>query len=93
MFLTAGLGSDFIELIAAAAAAVSKEPSRQCRDTGDVSSNPGSGRFPGNPFQDSCLGIPRTEEPPKGHKESDMTEQLSMHTYPRKVILIILFVL
>ena len=37
--------------------------------------------------------VPWTEEPPKGHKELDMTEQLNMHTYPRKVVYITLFVL
>ena len=36
-------------------------------DTRDMGLIPGSGRFPGvgngNPLQDSCLGIPGTEEP------------------------------
>ena len=55
-------------------------------DAGDAGLIPGWGRFPGggngNPLQNSCLGYPMD----KGawgatvHKESDMTERLSMHT-------------
>ena len=53
-------------------------------DTGSI---PGSGIFPagghGNPRQYSCLENPTDERnlvglSPEGHKESDMTEQLSL---------------
>ena len=41
----------------------------------------------GNPLQYSCLKNPMDRGlvgcSPKGHKESDMTEQLSRHTYTR----------
>ena len=57
-------------------------------DTGDSSSIPGLGRYPGgrngNPLQYSCLKkSQRTEEPdglysPNGHKKSDTTEQLNI---------------
>ena len=39
-----------------------KEPTRQCKDTGDADSIPGSGRTPGggngNPLRNSCLENP-----------------------------------
>ena len=42
---------------------------------------PGLGRFPGegkgHPLQDS--GLENPTDNPWGHKESDMTEQLSLH--------------
>ena len=55
---------------------------------GDLSSVPGLGRSPGgghgNPLQDSCLENPHGQRSlvgcsPWGHKESDMTEGLSIH--------------
>ena len=49
---------------------VDKEPSFSAGDTGDVGSNPGPGRFPGdgngNPFQHSCLGSPMNRRASKG---------------------------
>ena len=56
-------------------------------DTGDTRLTPGSGRSPGDEMatHSSILAwkIPWTEEPgglqSMGHKELDMTEQLSMH--------------
>ena len=59
-------------------------------DTGDVGSIPGSGRSPGrgngNPLQYSCLENPINRGAWRatvlgGHKESDMTEPLSPHTW------------
>ena len=55
-------------------------------NVGDLTSIPGLGRFPGgghgNPLQYSCLENPHGQRnlvgySPWGHKESDMTEQLS----------------
>ena len=61
---------------------VSKESTYNARE---LSSIPGLGRTPGgghgNPLQFSCLENPCTEEPgcsPRGHKELDMTEPLSL---------------
>ena len=57
---------------------------------GDASSVPGLGRSPGgengNPLQYSCLKNFMDKRSlagshPWGRKESDMTEQLSMHTH------------
>ena len=59
-------------------------------NAGDVGSVPGSGRSPGggndNPLQYSYLGNPVDREAcynsgynSKGHKESDVTEQLNTH--------------
>ena len=56
-------------------------------DSGDAGLTPGSGRSPGDEMatHSSILAwkIPWTEEPgglqSMGHKELDMTEQLSMH--------------
>ena len=59
------------------------------RDLGDVGLMPGSGRSPGgghgNPLQYSSLEHPHGQRSvvghsPGGHNESDMTEELSMHT-------------
>ena len=57
-------------------------------NVGDADSIPGSGRSPGrgngNPLQYSCLRNPMSRGAwcvcysPRGHKESDMTEQLSV---------------
>ena len=58
-------------------------------DLGDMGSIPGLGRSPGgghgDPLQYSCLEIPHGQRSlvgysPWGHKESDMTEQLSKNT-------------
>ena len=56
-------------------------------NAGDVSSIPGLGRSPGgghgNPLQYSCLENPHGQRnlaglsPPRGHRELDLTEQLS----------------
>ena len=63
-----------------------KNPSANPGDAGDVGSIPGSGRFPGggygNPLQYSCLENPHGHRSlagysSRGHKESDMTEQLN----------------
>ena len=55
-------------------------------DASDVGSIPGSGRSPGvgngNPLQYSCLGNPMDSGVWWGHKESDITELLSIHTHP-----------
>ena len=57
---------------------------------GDLGSNLGSGRSPGgrngNPLQYSYLENPRDRGTwlgysPRGHKELNMTEQLSIHTH------------
>ena len=67
-------------------------------DTQDVGSVPGSGRSNGkgngNPLQSSCLGNAMDRGTwwptvPGGHKESEMTEQLSTETFPALLILII----
>ena len=59
-------------------------------NAGGMSSIPGLGRSPrvenGNPLQYSCLGNPMEKRSlvgysPWGHKESDMTERLSMHAH------------
>ena len=65
-----------------------KESASNAGDTGDVSSIPGSGRFPeeenGNPLQDSCLKSPMDIGAwpgglqPKGSQRV-RDEQLSMH--------------
>ena len=64
-----------------------KESTCSMRDLGSI---PGLGRSPGgghgNPLQYSCLENPHGKRSlagysPWGHKESDMTEQLSMHSY------------
>ena len=51
-------------------------------NAGDVALIPGLGRFPGegngNPLQYSCLENPTDGGAWRGHKESDMTEQLSI---------------
>ena len=58
-------------------------------NAGDMNSIPGSGRYPGegngNPLQFSCLGNPMDRGAWQitvhgGHKELDMTEQLSLHS-------------
>ena len=57
-----------------------KESTRQCGDTEDTVSIPGSGRSPGagngNPLQHFCLekAMDRVFRP-RGHKESDPTER------------------
>ena len=57
-------------------------------NAGDLGLIPGLGRSPGegngNPLQYSCLGKSRGRRSPEGyspwgHKESDMTERLSLH--------------
>ena len=57
---------------------------------GDLDSIPGLRRSPGgghgNPFQYACLGNPHGQRhlvgySPWGHKESDTTEPLSIHTH------------
>ena len=57
-------------------------------NAGDPASVPGPGRSPGdgngNPLQYSCLENPHGQRSragcsPRGHKESDMIEQLSIH--------------
>ena len=61
-------------------------------DARDMDMIPGMGRSPGegngNSLQYSCLEIPWTGEPSglqsKGHKELDITEQLSTHSFPHK---------
>ena len=59
-------------------------------NAGDMDSIPGLGRFPGggngNPLQYSCLENPHGQRglvgySPWGHKESDMTESLSIHAH------------
>ena len=49
-----------------------------------MGSAPGLGRSlgggNGNPLQYLCLGNPTDKRSPWGHRESDTTEQLSMHT-------------
>ena len=59
-------------------------------NAGDLGSIPGLGRYPGggrgNPLQYSCLENPHGQRSlagysPWGCKESDTTEQLSMHTH------------
>ena len=65
---------------------VVKNPPANARDVKDLSSVPGSGRFPGrghgNPLQYTCLENPHGQRrqagyTPWSYKESDMTEQLS----------------
>ena len=67
----------------------SKESTCNAGATGDVGSIPRSGRFPGgghgNSLQYSCLENPHGHRSlagysPWGHKESDVTEQLSTQT-------------
>ena len=66
---------------------VVKNPPANAEDRRDVNSIPGSGRSLGDgmatPSSVLAWRIPWTEEPggcnPQGHKESDMTEQLSIH--------------
>ena len=66
---------------------VVKNPPAIAGDRRDVNSIPGSGRSLGEgmatPSSIRAWRIPWTEEPggysPQGHKESDMTEQLSIH--------------
>ena len=65
---------------------VSKESTYNAGDTKDVGSIPGSGSFPGvgngNPFQYSCLENLMDRGAwwsPWSCKESDTTEQLTMH--------------
>ena len=64
-----------------------KEPACQCRRLRDAGLIPESGQSPGggNSNHSSILAwrIPWTDEPGRlqlGHKESDITEQLSTHT-------------
>ena len=61
-----------------------KESASIARDTGDSGLIPVSGRSPGEgngkPLQYSCLGKPMDRGAWWGRGESDMTEQLSMHT-------------
>ena len=63
-----------------------KNPPANAGEVGYAGSIPGLGRSPGggqdNPFQCSCLENPHGQRSlagynPWGHKESDMTEQLS----------------
>ena len=65
-----------------------KKPPANTGDIREVSSAPGSDRFPGvgsgNPFQYSCLESPMDRKPwqptkssPWGHEESDTTEVIS----------------
>ena len=53
-------------------------------DAGDPGLIPGSGRSPGRengkPLQYSCLENPMDRGDWRGHKDSDMTKQLSTHT-------------
>ena len=65
-----------------------KEYTCSARDAGDRGLIPGSGRSPegghGNPFQYSCLENPHgqrslTDYSPWGHKELNITENLSTH--------------
>ena len=67
---------------------VVKNPQVNAGDTEDLGLIPGSerssGRGNGNPLHYSCLGNPMDRGPwwgssPWSHKESDTTEQLSMH--------------
>ena len=62
-------------------------------DTRDVGSIPGSGRFPGtgngSSLLYSCLENSmdrrsQVDHSPQGHKESDMTEQLSTYQWIQK---------
>ena len=54
-------------------------------NSGDLSLIPGSGRSPeegnGKPLQYSCLENPMAGYSPWGHKEVDMTEQLTLSLY------------
>ena len=70
-----------------------KESACNERDLGSI---PGLGRSPGgedgNPLQYSCLENPHVQRDlasssPWGHKESDMTDRLSMQTKRRKTLL------
>ena len=69
-------------------ALVIKNPSANAGDARGMGLIPGSGRSPGggngNPLQDSCLENPMDREAwqasPWGHKESDTTEQPTLHT-------------
>ena len=63
--------------------------------TGDMGSIPGAGRSPGeghgNPLQYSCLENSNGQRSlagytPWGHKESDMTEQLSFHFHDQDIM-------
>ena len=68
-----------------------KEPACKCRRHKRRRSDPGArspGGGHGNPVQDSCLSVPRTEEPGGcslwGHRECDMSEHrqtLSSHKF------------
>ena len=64
-------------------------------NAGDLGSIPGSGRSPGegngNPLQFSCLEKPHRQRSlagysPWGHKELDMTEQLTLYIYNMHII-------
>ena len=63
-----------------------KNPPANAGDAGNVGSIPGSRRYPrgvnGNPLQYSCLESPidRGDFSPRGCKELDTTNQLSIHT-------------
>ena len=67
-----------------------KNPPANAGDARDAGSIPESGRSPGgglgNPLQYSFLENPHRQRSlvgysPRGHKESDMTEQLSTHIF------------
>ena len=61
-----------------------KESTCNAGNTRDTGSIPGSGRSPGRengkPLQYSCLENPMDRGDWRGHKDSDMTKQLSTHT-------------
>ena len=83
--LSPDLGSSWVSQVAQ----VVKNPPANAGDTREAGSIPGSGRSPGegngNPFQYSCLensmdrGAWWATYSPRGHRESDTTEWLSMH--------------
>ena len=66
------------------------EVKASARNAGDLGLIPGSGRSPGedngNPLQYSCLGNPMDRGAwwvvVRGHKESDMTERLTLSFSP-----------
>ena len=65
---------------------VGKESACSAGYTGDLGSIPGSGRSPGggngNPLQYACLKSPMDRGTWQAiYKDSDTTEQLSMHTH------------
>ena len=75
------------------AGSVMKSPPVNAEDTGDTGSVPRLGRSPGDrsgdPLESSCLGKSHGQRnlvgySPRGHKESDTTEQLNNHHYPVK---------